>query len=143
MKPRMTIEEIKDKLAAGTIRGFKINNVKPIPIIEQPKQKKKSKYGNNKVVVDEIEFDSEKEAKRYGQLKLMMKAGEIGLLQLQVSFELNKGGTHSLEYIADFVYIISKTGEKVVEDAKGFCTKEYKKKRRLMLKVHGIKIKEV
>lgn len=104
--------------------------------------RKKSKYGNNKKEVDGILFDSEKEAKRYSELKMLLKAGQIGLLELQVPFELNPGGTHSLKYIADFTYYDSRTGEKIVEDTKGYLTQIYRKKRRLMLKVHGIKIIE-
>lgn len=72
----------------------------------------------------------------------LQKQGLIGLLEMQVPFELNPGGTHSLKYIADFVYYDSLTGERVVEDAKGFRTREYLKKRRLMKKVLGIEIKE-
>jgi hypothetical protein len=143
MKTGITIEYIKQQLAAGKIRGYKVNNPKPAPVdTEQPKEKR-SKYGNRKHEVDGITFDSEKEAHRYGELKLMLKAGIIGLLELQVPFELNTGGTHSLKYIADFVYIIAATGEKVVEDAKGHRTREYLKKRRLMKKVHNITIKEI
>lgn len=144
MKTGITIQYIQQQLAAGKIRAYKINNPKPVPQFpEQQKAKKKSKYGNEKHEVDGIEFDSKREAERYGELKLLLKAGEIGLLQLQEPFELNPGGTHSLKYIADFVYLITATGEKVVEDAKGHRTREYIKKRRLMRKVHGIEIKEV
>ncbi len=92
--------------------------------------------------MDGIVFDSEREAKRYGELKLLLKAGEIWLLETQVSFELNEGGSHSLKYIADFVYLDSRTGEKIIEDCKGFRTKEYLKKRRLMKKIYGIQILE-
>lgn len=113
-------------------------------LAEKPVRKqKKSKYGNSKTEVDGIKFDSIREAKRYGELKIMQKAGIIGQLRLQVEYELNPGGTHSLKYLADFVYILSKTGETVVEDGKGALTQVYRKKRRLMLKVHEIKIKEV
>jgi hypothetical protein len=143
LKTGITIEYIKQQLAAGKIRGYKVNNPEPVPQLEESSPKKKSKYGNNKKEVDGIVFDSEKEANRYGELKLMLKAGIIGLLELQVPYELNPGGTHSLKYIADFVYIIRATGEKVVEDAKGHRTQVYLKKRRLMKKVHGITIKEV
>jgi len=104
--------------------------------------RKKSKYGNNRKEIDGILFDSEKEAKRYGELKLLKKAGAIGLLELQVPYELNPGGTYSYKYIADFKYIDARTGETVVEDTKGYRTREYVRKRRLMAKVHGIKIKE-
>lgn len=112
--------------------------------LENPKKgRKKSKYNNSKTVVDGIEFDSEKEAKRYKELRLMLKAGEIGLLRMQVEYELNPGGTHSLKYVADFVYLDSRPGQEIVEDVKGFRTREYKKKRRLMKKVHGIEIQEI
>jgi len=109
---------------------------------EVVKEKKQSKYSNKKCVVDDIEFDSTKEANRYKELKILLKAGHIGFLQLQVEYELNEGGSHSLKYVADFVYTDSLTGLQVVEDVKGFRTAVYRKKKRLMFKVHGIKIKE-
>ena len=92
---------------------------------------------------------SKKEHKRAGQLKLMQIAGEISNLREQVSFELSpaqrdKAGSlieRSCRYIADFVYH-DKQGNLVVEDTKGFKTPEYKIKRKLMLQVHGIRIKE-
>lgn len=99
-----------------------------------------AKYGNRKTIVDGIKFDSAKEAKRWGVLKLMERAGEISNLQRQVKFELNEGGTHSVKYIADFVYW--KKGQTIVEDCKGFRTAIYKKKKKLMLKVHHIEILE-
>ena len=103
---------------------------------------KKHKYGAKRTEVNGIVFDSAKEAKRYKELLILLKAGEIGLLELQVPYELNEGGTHSLKYIADFVYM-TKEGVKIVEDAKGYRTKEYLKKKRLMKKIHNITIKEV
>lgn len=118
-------------------------NWQAIEELEKPEKKKRSKYGNSKTEVDGIKFDSEKEANRYKELRLLLKAGEIGLFRMQVEYELNPGGTHSLKYVADFVYIITATGETVVEDVKGFRTREYKKKRRLMKKVHRIVIKEI
>ena len=87
-------------------------------------------------------FDSIKEANRYKELLILLKAGEIGHLELQVPFELNEGGTHSYKYVADFVYLDARTGQKIVEDTKGHRTREYLKKRRLMKKVHGINILE-
>lgn len=106
------------------------------------KRQKVSKYRNKKTEVDGIVFDSAKEATRYKELLILLKAGEIGHLERQVPFELNEGGTHSLKYVADFVYIDARTGEKITEDCKGCRTKEYLKKRRLMKKVHKISIKE-
>lgn len=107
---------------------------------------KKSKYGSTKVEVDGITFDSAKEARRYGELKLMQKAGMIGLLELQVVYELNVNGGKVCSYIADFVYVISATGEKVVEDVKSDSTKKierYRLKKKLMKQCYGIEIKEV
>ena len=133
---RMTEEQLKACAAASI-------NQEVIAELEGLHKKKRSKYGNEKIEVDGEEFDSKKEANRWVDLRLLLKAGEIGLLRRQVEYELNQGGTHSLIYKADFTYMMVKTGETVVEDTKGFLTREYKKKRRLMKKVHGITIKEV
>lgn len=92
---------------------------------------------------------SKKEHNRANQLKLMQRAGVISGLQEQVSYEVipaqrdNAGKLleHACRYIADFVYY-NENGELVVEDTKGFKTPEYKIKRKLMLLVHGIRIKE-
>ena len=107
-----------------------------------------SKYGNRKVIHDGIEFDSVKEAHRYCELKLMQRAGVISDLQLQVPFELiptqridGKLAEKAVNYVADFVY--QQNGVQVVEDTKGVRTKEYIIKRKLMLWVHGIRIREV
>lgn len=106
--------------------------------------KKKSKYSSEKAVDDEGKiFDSKRELKRYKELKLMLKAGVIGFLARQVEFELNTGGSHSMVYKADFTYIETETGKQVVEDVKGFRTKEYLKKKKLMKKVLGIEIIEL
>lgn len=130
-----TIEDLKRSKVADLNKHILVNG----PAIKKAKD---SKYKNKKTEVDGIEFDSKKEAERYKQLRLLLKAGEIGLLRMQVPYELNPGGSYSFKYIADFVYIIPSTGEEVIEDSKGCRTQEYKKKRRLMKKIHGIIIKE-
>ena len=108
-----------------------------------------NKYGNRKTEVDGILFDSAKEARRYGELDLMLKAGDIRDLRLQVSYELipaqkDKRGkaVRPVSYVADFVYF-TRDGGLVVEDAKGMRTDVYKIKKKLMLWIHGIEIKEV
>ena len=111
--------------------------------LKPKKKKKRSKFNNKKTIIDEIEFHSEREAKYYKKLKILLKAGEIGLLEMQVPYELNPGGSYSYKYIADFVFFDSKTGEKNVVDVKGFRTKEYIRKRRLMKKVYGVELIEV
>lgn len=108
-----------------------------------------SKYKNTKYKG----YDSKKEYYRSNELKLLQRAGEISGLQEQVSYELvpsqyevvdgkRKCVEQSVKYIADFQYV-DKNGNTVVEDTKGYKTKDYIIKRKLMLHVHGIKIKEV
>lgn len=106
-----------------------------------------SKYGNRKTVVDGITFDSQAEARRYGQLKLMLRAGAITDLALQVPFELvpsvvmGNRKRPAIKYKADFVY--TENGQRVVEDVKGMKTAVYSLKKHLMMHVHGIEIREV
>lgn len=107
-----------------------------------------SKYGNKKVVVNGIQFDSKREARRYLDLKAMETAGQIQNLQLQVRYELipsqridGKVVEKPVYYIADFQY--EQNGETIVEDTKGHRTDKYIIKRKLMLHVHGIRIREV
>ena len=104
-----------------------------------------SKYHNRKVEIDGIKFDSIKEGERYLKLKLLLKAGKIRDLQIQVEFELipKQAGEQACKYKADFVYHMADTGKMVVEDVKGKRTREYIIKRKLMLWRHGIKIVEV
>jgi hypothetical protein len=96
-----------------------------------------SKYQSKKTVVDGITFDSRAEARRYSELKLLEKAGEILDLKLQFSFMLqspyrkNGRSVRAIYYIADFVYQDSKTGKIVVEDVKGYKTKEYLLKKKM------------
>lgn len=127
---------------------------------------RKNKYRNKTVVVDGISFDSKKEARRYQELSLLEKAGAIRDLQMQVKFVLipaqyeftnerytkgKKKGClkqgklleRECAYIADFVYTDIENARKVVEDTKGVRTKDYIIKRKLMLYIHGIQIKEV
>ena len=104
-----------------------------------------SKYGNQKVVVDGIKFDSKKEASRYQELRLLRRAGKIDNLRLQVPYVLidksKYGG--AIKYIADFVYYDNELQKEIVEDTKGYLTDLYKLKRRLMAERYGIEIKEL
>ena len=108
----------------------------------------KSKYGAVRVrTVDGIEHDSKKEAARWQELNLMLRARLIEDLQRQVRFELihKQDGERACTYIADFVYIDRKTGQKVVEDVKSPATRTeaYRIKRKLMLEKYGIVIREI
>lgn len=135
---RMTIQDLMNSKVAH------LNQHLFLPAKEKPK--KRSKYGNTKTEVDGILFDSEKEAKRYGELKLMQKAGLIGFLELQVVFELKVNDSKVCSYVADFVYVDTRTGEKVVEDVKSPATRKiasYRLKKKLMKSIYDLTIKEV
>lgn len=123
-----------------------------------------NKFRNKKITVDGDTFDSRREYKRFKELQILERAGEISNLRRQVQFLLipaqweeyeryGKNGRRltngrrcaerECSYVADFVYRDNATGRKVVEDTKGMRTKDYIIKRKLMLHKHGIKIKEV
>ncbi len=104
-----------------------------------------SKYSNIKTVTaDGIKHDSRKEARRWVELTLLQRAGEISDLKRQVKYELipKQEGERAVTYIADFVYADKKTGNTVIEDCKGFKTDVYRLKKKLFLYRYGIKIKE-
>lgn len=94
-----------------------------------------SKYNNKKTQVDMYVFDSILEAKRYKQLALLEKTGEIKGLKLQPKFLLQEGFKKNgktyrkIEYIADFMYI--ENGQVIVEDVKGKETEVFKLKRKM------------
>ena len=131
-----------------------------------------SKYRSKKVTIDGVTYDSKKEYRRWCELCLLQKAGKITGLERQVPFELIPAQKRTVEtgerykrnilaqgiragdpktkevtleqscvYKADFVY--KQDGRQVVEDTKGVRTADYIIKRKLMLWVHGIKIREV
>ena len=87
---------------------------------------------------------SRREAKRAQDLALLEKIGEITDLKEQVKYTLipKQDGERAVTYTADFVYR-DKDGNTVVEDSKGFKTQQYVIRRKLMLFVHGIKVREV
>ena len=122
----------------------------------------RNKYGNRKVIVDGIRFDSRKEARFYIFLKESEKNGEISGLRLQVPYEIvpaiyeeqvvhlktkdkvvEKCVQKAVHYVADFVYYDVKTGREEVVDAKGYRTPEYKLKKKMMRAFKGIEITEV
>lgn len=117
-----------------------------------------AKYHSKKITRDGITFDSIKEYRRWSELVLLERAGQVSDLQRQVKFVLlpaqyrqlfdkkahrwkNRCVEREVCYIADFVY--QQDGKTIVEDTKGFKTKDYIIKRKLMLYIHNIQIKEV
>lgn len=111
--------------------------------------RRRHKYGARSVEVDGIKFDSQKEAIRYKELKLLERVGKISALELQPRFVLvekykNGAGKNirKMEYVADFRYI--EDGQVVIEDTKGFKTKDYLLKKKLFeKKFYPLVIREV
>ena len=96
-----------------------------------------SKYRNRKVRVDGIEFDSQLEADRYCQLKILERANEIKDLRRQVEFVIqpsykkNNKFIKAMKYIADFVYYDLKQEKIIIEDTKGYKNEVYKLKKKI------------
>lgn len=116
------------------------------------------KYGAKPTVVDGIRFPSLKESRRYQELRLLEKAGEIWDLELQPRFPLcvpsttgtARGAAKALvgtfdgrigEYRADFAYH-DRTG-RVVEDSKGYDVPLQKWKRRHAETQYGLTVRIV
>lgn len=120
---------------------------------------RRNKYNARKIYAADGVFDSAQEYRRWNELNLLEQAGEISGLRRQVRFTLiptqrdldaigKRGGVRrgrviyrSCTYIADFVYCDG--GKTIVEDVKGVRTPEYIIKKKLMLWVHGIIVREV
>ena len=108
-----------------------------------------NKYGAIKTEVAGITFDSKAEARRYGQLIMLERAGHITGLTRQVPFVLapsvkftgDKRAKPPLRYVADFMYSDVKLGKLVVEDVKGVATPLFNAKRHLMLALHGVEVR--
>jgi hypothetical protein len=99
-----------------------------------------SKYKAKRTEVDGIVFASKREATRYQDLKVMQQHGLISGLTLQPKYPLEVNGVKICTYIADFLYF--ENGERITEDTKGVKTPAYKLKRKLMLAIYGIAIRE-
>lgn len=123
--------------------------------------RRRSKYGALPTMVDGIKFASKKEAKRYGELKLLLKAGRIRALKLQPAFDLSvvplpssalrsPKPVHVGRYLGDFSYDErietpapnSDWWQPVVEDVKGIKTPIYRLKKRMVEAMYQIQIRE-
>ena len=109
--------------------------------LQGARPKQQSKYRNRRATVDGQTFDSRKEARRYLELQLLARAGEITGLTRQQSYRLEVNGVLVCSYRPDFEYR-TKDGTKVVEDVKGVKTQTYKLKKKLMKAIYGITITE-
>ena len=105
---------------------------------------RRNKYGNKPVTVDGIKFASGAEARRYRDLTLLHRAGEISELDLQTKFPIQINGIIVCTYRADFTYL--EHGKRVVEDVKSKITAKnpvYRLKKKLLFAAAGIEIKEI
>lgn len=106
-----------------------------------PEEPKRSKYGNRRVTVDGMKFDSQHEADVYAGLILRVKAGELKTVLRQVAFDLPGG----VRYVADFL-TIDQDNRAAVYDAKSEATqkdKVYRLKKRQMRECLGLEIIEL
>ena len=90
-------------------------------------------------------FHSQKEYKRWLELKLLLKAAQIEFLERQITFKLSVNGVPICKYIADFQY--TENDQLIIEDVKGMKSgtpyEMFKLKKRLMLACHGIEVREI
>jgi len=137
---RITEKQLERLLRSGKIKGYVVNNH------GKGKNLGKNKYGARKVIIDGNVFDSKKEGNRYFELKIRKCAGEIKGLRLQVEYTFEVERHKIASYFADFVYTVVRSGETIVEDVKSSATRKlpvFRLKKKLMMALHGIEIKEV
>ena len=121
---------------------------------EQSKPKRKYHNTPTERIADDgktIKFDSQREAARFDELMLMLKAGKIRDLRLQADFTLQEAYTlpngnrvRAIRYRADFAYY--ENGNLVIEDVKGgkaTKTRVYEIKKKILADKFGIEITEI
>jgi hypothetical protein len=105
---------------------------------------RKSKYRNVRMTTADGTFDSKGEMHRWLYLKDQKQRGTIHGLERQVRFPIEVNGIHICYYVADFVFIHTESGLRVVEDFKGFIISgEFKLKKKLLMALHGIDVRIV
>ena len=136
MSLRFTEEEYQNFLRRNNLHR---EDHKGLIGTEKPKR---SKYGNHRVEINGMKFDSKHEAEVFLQLDARQKAGELKCVLRQVPFDLPGG----IRYIADFVTILPDMRIEGVYDAKSAATKQnrvYINKKKQMKACWGIEIREV
>jgi len=109
--------------------------------------KRANKYGAKPQVVDGVRFDSKRELRRWGELQIRERAGEISKLERQVTYVLapsvkiegESRARPALRYKADFRYV--EAGQTIVADAKGHADEAFRIRQHLMKSVHGIDVR--
>ena len=139
---RWTEEDLKDYQARQKRQALPCVPAVPSGVsVADMDRPKRNKYGNRRVEVDGIKFDSQKEARYYEELMLRYRAGDLKLVLLQVPFIL----PGPVKYYADFL-TIDNDGRFEVIDVKSEATRKnrvYINKKKQMKAVWGIEIQEV
>ena len=101
-----------------------------------------SKYHNRVTIRNGQRFDSLAEADRWTELRVLEAVGEIRRLSRQPSFVLVDGFKDAngkwespITYTADFMY--EEDDKTIVEDFKGYVTRDYRIKRKLFKQRYG------
>ncbi len=105
-----------------------------------------SKYHSIKVKRDGYTFDSKAEARRWDELKLLERNGDISHLVVYPKYPILVNNYEICTYIADFQYVELATQAIITEDVKSPVTRKlpvYRIKKKLMFAVHGINIVEI
>mgnify|MGYP003148249089 CR=1 FL=1 len=102
---------------------------------------KRNKYGNKKVIIDGLKFDSKAEGNRYLVLKDRLQRLEISNLEMQPMFPVHINGKRVCKYFADFKY--THQGQEIIEDVKGARTAIYRLKKKMVEAEHNIRITEI
>ncbi len=132
-------------MSTRIVRGpYSMADVANCEVPQARRTGKRGKYGAIRTTVDGINFHSKREASRYKSLKFLESVKRIRNLQLQVKYEFVINGYKIGSYKADFVYEELEDGEwnPVVEDSKGYRTKDWIRTRKLMMACHQIEVRE-
>jgi hypothetical protein len=100
------------------------------------------KYGNQRIVTEEGAFDSQSEYRRWCELKLLERGGQIRNLEHHVKLPLIVNGHDCGRYEADFVYF--ENDKRVIEDRKGgkaTITDVFRLKQKLVFALYGIEVR--
>lgn len=125
---RAQLEQARDQLLADQAR------------LQSPRR---HKFNAVPTEVDGVRFDSKREARRWAELQLLQRAGQIHHLERQIAYPLHAGAQQPIgAYVADFSYVRA-DGHLVVEDAKGVRTPLYRWKKKHLAAEYGIAIVEV
>lgn len=135
MVDEMTIEEYREYLRTGQLPARFQGQGEP----------KKRKYHNEPVEIDGLRFDSQAEAKRYYELRMLERSGLIEHLEIHPKLTLTVQGVRIGTYSADFRYYDIEQSRMVLEDVKSDATKTqiYRWKKRHVKAQYGISIIEV